>query len=146
MSFEVLLHLGTTLEGLCFTSFEVCLFRLAFSLAFFRAFRISELVTPSRRCEGGLCYEDVGVFDGRLECVLRRSKTDQQGRGTIIVLHELWGSPMYPVGSYAVYVSGLGVGRGPLLQHAEGTFLSQFQFIQVFRGGLTSMGDGRGAV
>lgn len=87
VSFDLLLSLGDRLLLVCDDSFELALFHLAFSLAFFGAFCISELVSSSRfRC-GGLVFLDVHLVEGHLRCTLRKSETDQQGRGHTVVLH-----------------------------------------------------------
>lgn len=140
VSYGLLLRLGSVLNGLCVSEDEIRLFRLAFALAFFGAFRISELVAPSKRQEGGLGFEDVTMLEGRLECILRRSKTDQRGRGTVVVLHALRESSMCPVSCYGAYVEWRREGPGPLLRHLDGTYLSQYQFVQVFRKGLAVLG------
>lgn len=140
VSFDILLRLGAALEGLCFSVFEVLVFRLAFSFAFFGAFRISELVAPSRIREGGLRAEDVQLKEASVECFLRRSKTDQRGRGSMVVFQALVVSPMCPVRCYGEYVQRRPAGPGPLLRHEDGSWLSQFQFTQVFRKGLIRIG------
>lgn len=59
VSFEMLLSLGLVLKQICADSYELCLFRAFFSLAFFGAFRVSELVSPSRAKGGGLKFAAV---------------------------------------------------------------------------------------
>lgn len=92
VSFEELLALGERLATACWSVFECTLFRLAFSLAFFGAFRISELVSPSRKREGGLRPVDVWDRGSHLVCFIPRSKTDQLGKGLWVTLP---GSVMY---------------------------------------------------
>lgn len=140
VSYDILLRLGISLGERCFSSFEVSLFRLAFSLAFFGAFRISELVSPSRSRCGGLRFEDVFLMGGSLDCYLRQSKTDQVGRGSTVSLHCLAGSDMCPVQLFSEYVFLRGSAPGPLLIHGDGLYLSRFQFTQVFRQCLQDMG------
>lgn len=54
----------------CSSPYELVLFWAAFSLAFFRAFRISEFVSQSRSAVSGLLRADVQVSDvkGQLVC------------------------------------------------------------------------------
>ncbi|XP_056414345.1 uncharacterized protein LOC130356606 [Hyla sarda] len=133
VTFSLLLRLGSLLAGVCFSVYELCLFRLAFALAFFGAFRISELVSPSRCRAGGLLFSDVVLVEGVLQCRVRRSKTDQLGRGAVVRLARLGSSEMCPVACYSAFLA-LRVGIvGPLLVHADGGFLSRFQFVGVFR-------------
>lgn len=116
------------------------MFRCAFALTFFGAFNISELVAPSRTREGGLHHEDVRCDGSVLCCLLRRSKTDQTGRVTVMSLHGLAGSAMCLVQAFGSYISLRPVGSAPLLVHADGSFLSRFQFVQVFRQCLVGLG------
>lgn len=140
VSFDLLLRLGEEVAGVCATVFEAVLFKLAFSLAFFGAFRISELVAPSRCRVGGLLFENMRCDAGSLVCWLPRSKTDQTGRGMSVPLGALRGSFMCPVAVFRAYVELRGSSVGVLLRHADGTFLSRFQFVQVFRKCLSRLG------
>lgn len=115
------------------------------SLAFFGAFRISELVAPSKIRPGGLMFEDTCLGTGLVECFLRRSKTDQRGRGVCVTLYALRGSLMCPVEALRQYRECRGVALGPLLIHADGSYLSQFQFVQIFRRCLTALGRDAGS-
>ncbi|XP_075055039.1 uncharacterized protein LOC142140939 [Mixophyes fleayi] len=67
--------------------YEKLLFSLAFSMAFFGAFRISELVARSRgHQESGLRAEHVSLGEGTFACKIVRSKTDQSGKGSWVQL------------------------------------------------------------
>lgn len=77
VSYELHLLLGEQLDVCCFSNFEAVLFRLAFSLAFFGAFRISELVAPSQQQEGGLLHRHVQLKGSVLECLLWRLYTER---------------------------------------------------------------------
>lgn len=46
-------------ESVCWLAFEAALFKSAFSLAFFAALRISELVPLIKHKQGGLKMEDL---------------------------------------------------------------------------------------
>lgn len=140
VSYSMLLALGAGLVSWCFGGYEELLFRAAFSLAFFGAFRISELVPPSRTRAGGLMDSDVCVQGDEVTCLVRRSKTDQLGKGVVVVLRRLVGSQMCPVGTLSAYLAVRPGAPGPLLVHEDGLFLSRFQFIQVFRKGLEMLG------
>lgn len=110
VSFTLLLSLGGKLLEFCRNGFEVILFRLAFSLAFFGAFRVSELVSPSKRSVGGL------------------------------LLHQLPGSDVCPVRCFQAFVAVRPGGPPPLLVHEDGSFLSKYQFVQVFRQCIRGLG------
>lgn len=81
VSFDNLQTLVVRLGLLCMSDYEVALFKAAFSFAFFDAFRISELVSPSKRVQGGLGSHDVVCKGHSIELLLHRSKTDQGGKG-----------------------------------------------------------------
>lgn len=55
-------------------------------------------------------------------------------------LHVLAGSTMCPVQRFLDYSSLCPAGPSPLLVHADGYFLSKFQFVQVFRQCLARLG------
>lgn len=71
-------------DRVCFSAFEVCLFRVAYVLAFFGAFWVSELVSPSHTKAGCLLEADVRFQGEILDCVICRSKTDQLGKGAMV--------------------------------------------------------------
>lgn len=74
--------------------------------------------------------------------MLRRSKTDQLGKGRKVQLYSITGSPLCPVDLVRRFLTvRLDVG-GPLLVHAEGTPLTRFQFVAVFRKCLITLGLG----
>lgn len=124
VSYELLLSLGDGLAGVFSSGYEIRLFRAAFPLTFFGAFRISELVSPSRCRAGGLLEADVKASGEDLACVIRRSKC----------------APMCSVVTVHNFLRTRPLGHSPLLIHGDGLFLSMFQFIQVFRKVLTHLG------
>ncbi|XP_075684263.1 uncharacterized protein LOC142652502 [Rhinoderma darwinii] len=144
VSFALLGSLGLSLVSVCRSPFEVELFQLAFSLAFFGALRIGELVSPSTKRAGGLRLEEVGLYGDRLELLLRRSKTDQMGKGKRIVLFALPGSAMCPVACMRAFKLRVGSPELPLLRHENGSFLSRYQFGVVFKKCLAAVGVAAG--
>ncbi|XP_075719756.1 uncharacterized protein LOC142760450 [Rhinoderma darwinii] len=144
MSFALLVSLGVSLVSVCRSSSEVELFQLAFSLAFFGALKIGELVSPSTKRAGGLRLEEVGLYGDRLEVWLRRSKTDQMGKGKRIVLFALPGSAMCPVACMRAFKPQVGSPELPLLRHEDGSFLSRYQFGAVFKKCLAAVGVAAG--
>lgn len=111
------------------------MFRVLFSIAFFGAFRVGELVSPSRRVPGGLMLDDVGVRNDRGILRLRRSKTDQKGKGVDVQLFTLSWAQVCPL---SVVQGFLGVRT--IFVHQDGAFLSRFQFVAVFRQCLWAAG------
>ncbi|XP_075688660.1 uncharacterized protein LOC142657510 [Rhinoderma darwinii] len=142
VSFELLVAICDLLREVCVSAFEVRLFTLAFSLAFFGAFRISELVSASKSVAGGLLYADVDWDGSCLSCLLRRSKTDQEGRGFVVRLYELPGSRVCPVRCFREFIAVRPEGPASLLVHADGLSLSKFQFSQVFKKFILLSGRG----
>ncbi|XP_075129430.1 uncharacterized protein LOC142202939 [Leptodactylus fuscus] len=140
VSFQLLCDIGGVLQGICTTEAEVSLFKAAFSLAFFGALRIGELVSSSKVRPRGLGFEDIDIYEDRVEFRIRRSKTDRFGRGSVVRLFAISGCLMCPVASVSGYVEGRGRVPGPLLIHADGSYLSRFQFVSVFRLCLQSLG------
>ncbi|KAM3921505.1 uncharacterized protein RB166_010897 [Leptodactylus fuscus] len=140
LPFGILNELLGVLGDVCGSEYEVLLFRLAFSLAFFGAFRVSELVSPSRRCPGGLGLGDCRMDGEELVCLLRRSKTDREGRGLVVRLRPLTDSVACPVNCFAAFMAVRPAGGGALLVHGDLSCLSKFQFVQVFRKGLERLG------
>lgn len=143
VSFRLLQDLGERVGVLCRSDYEVRLFRLAFALAFFGALRVGELISPSVQRPGGLRDEDVDLFGDRLEFHLRRSKTDQLGRGRRVVIFAVPESSVCPVRCLERFRAVRRVsaqGGDPLLVHEDGSYLSRFQFIAVFRKALQALG------
>ena len=94
--------------------------------------------------EGGFGFQDVRVEGDRVVIMLRRSKTDQVGRGIRVVLYALPGSEVCPVRTVGEFVCVRPIGLGAFFTHRDGTFLSKFQFVQVFRKCLCAAGyDGK---
>ncbi|XP_073498485.1 uncharacterized protein [Phyllobates terribilis] len=133
ISYGLLLTLGQLLGSVCKSPQEVKLFRLAFSLAFFGALRLVELVSPSRFVSGGLLKDDVDLYSDRVEVFIRFSKTDQFRKGCKVVLFAVAGSDMCPVRCLSEFGPGVGGFKSPLLVHDDGSFLSRFQVIAVLK-------------
>ncbi|XP_073507068.1 uncharacterized protein [Phyllobates terribilis] len=133
ISYGLLLALGQLLGSVCKSPWEVKLFRLAFSLAFFGALRLVELVSPSRFVNGGLLKVDVNLYSDRIEVFIRFSKTDQFRKGCKVVLFAVAGSDMCPVRCLSKFGLGVVGFKSPLLVHEDGSFLSRFQFVTVLK-------------
>ncbi|XP_077306255.1 integrase/recombinase xerD homolog [Lithobates pipiens] len=140
VSFELLGRFCGRLGVVCFSEYERVLFRAAFVLAFFGAFRIGELVSPSKTGPGGLFMEDVFCGDDRVRMRIRRSKTDQVGKGKDVVVFAIRDCELCPVFILREFLNARPDGSGPLLVHGNGEFVSRYQFIGVFRKCLTALG------
>lgn len=140
VTFEILQGIIRQLERVCSSGYEVMLFKVSFLLAFFGAFRIGELVSPSKKVQGGLSYQDVRCEAEVLELHLRKSKTDQLGRGKMVRVYPVMGSQLCPVGAVREFLGVRPVGLGPFLIHLGGEFLSRFQFRAVFAKCIQGLG------
>lgn len=116
------------------------MFKTAFSLAFFVAFRISELVSPSKRVHGGMLDREVTCGEDRVSLLLRWSKTDQAGRGRRVQIFAVPALPLCPVGAVREFLTVRPDLAGSFLLHADGSPLSRFQFISIFRKCLRALG------
>ncbi|CAJ0946547.1 unnamed protein product [Ranitomeya imitator] len=134
--FPSLSNLVRVSGSVCDSAYEATLISAAFSLAFFGAMRVSEIL-PSSRCRaGGLQLEDIVICDDGLR--VRRSKTDQEGRGIWFPLFAIKGSicPLALIKSY-MQVRG----NGPqLFIHENGSPLFVCLFLAVLRQALSFLG------
>lgn len=71
--------------GVCWSAFEAVLFKAASSVAFFVT--LSELVPLNKHKLDGLQMEDPLVGDRKVNIFIRRSKTDQLGKGAWLILN-----------------------------------------------------------
>ncbi|XP_073533070.1 uncharacterized protein [Phyllobates terribilis] len=133
ISYGLLLTLGELLASVCKSPWEIGLFRLAFSLAFFWSLHLGELVSPSRFVSGGLSKEDVNLYLDRIEVFIRLSKMDQFKKGCKVVLFAVAGSDMCLVLCVREFGLGPGGHKSPLLVHEDGSFLSGYEFLAVLK-------------
>lgn len=140
VSFAVLGEVVTQLENVCRSRFEYVLFRAAFILTFFGAFRVGELVSKNKRGEGGVDVQDVQLRGDALGVFLKRSKTDQLGKGAWVELRSVPGSPLCPVTAVGEFCRVRPAGGGTFFRHEDGSALSRFQFQAVFRQCLRATG------
>lgn len=115
---------------------------VSFSLAFFAALRVGELVSASRLKIGGLLSSDVIGSADAVQLNIRRSKTDPFGKGVWIRLARS-GGPACPVRTVERYISlrSLGV---TFLSHADGSPLTRYQFSSVFKQCRLAVGEDPG--
>lgn len=140
VSFSIIQVICENLGSVCSLGYEMFLFRAAFSVAFFGSFRVGELVSPSRRVAGGFLARDVLATENRVVLRLSQSKTDQRGKAVSVKLYSLPGSRVCPMRGVRDFLEVHPVGGGPILVHGDGSYLSGFQFISVFRKCLSAAG------
>ena len=135
ISLHMLRRFWKILEDVCSTPYEAALFRAAFALAFYGAFRSSELLPASKddRQGSALARHDIQVSGSQLVIRLRHSKTDQRGKGSTIILPSAPPGDPCPVQSVAYYLMVRPSLPGPLLLHTNGQCLSRYQFMAVLR-------------
>ncbi|XP_077207291.1 integrase/recombinase xerD homolog [Paroedura picta] len=126
----------------CLSRFETVLAAAAFTVAFFGAFRCSELLAPARwsASSHAVAINDVEVYREHLVITLRHSKTDQRGRGSRITLHRSHHREICPVRNMQAYLSVRPLGQGGLFVHQDGTSFSRYQFGAVLKRCLRGMG------
>lgn len=138
VSYHLLQSLLGALPGICSSPYETLLFSTVFGLAFFGAFRACELVPLSRNKAGGLQFSDIVLGPDSLRVRVRRSKTDQFGRGSWVHLRPSSG-PICPV----LLVKGF-LEQRPLgdvfFIHEDGSPVTRFQFSSLFRRCLSASG------
>lgn len=138
---QLLGDLLSILPGVAETGFKATLLSLAFSCAFFGAFRVGELVAAGKRSlDTGLRFADVLFCDEAVLCRLPRSKTDQTGQGRWVTLGAQGGVETYPVQLAAVYARLRPMESDLWLLHADGSPLTQFQFGAVLKQCLRKLG------
>ncbi|XP_031747536.1 uncharacterized protein LOC116406780 isoform X1 [Xenopus tropicalis] len=140
VTFSILEGLFDQLYKVCKSSYEVTLFQLAFSLAFFGAFRIGELVSNTKREEGGIQLRHVERCGSVIQVRIFESKTDKGGRGLSVQLHQVLGCKICPVSCFLNFCKVRSSHRLSLLVHEDESVLSRFQFTAVFRQCLTALG------
>ncbi|KAJ7331886.1 hypothetical protein JRQ81_014066 [Phrynocephalus forsythii] len=130
----ILRALWGELTGFCWSSYEARLFRCAFTLAFFGAFRVGELVASSRKEKGhSLALEDLIFTPGALIIRLRSSKIDQRAKESHVILKKQGDTQLCPIKAAHKYLAHRGELPGPLLQHANGIPLTHYQFAGVMQ-------------
>lgn len=102
-------------------------------MAFFGTFRISELVSLSKRVVGGLWLGDVQCSELSVQICIRRSKTDQHRKGVRVELFRGHCIQCCPVAALRQFLVIRPQGHGALFIHLDGSCLSRFQFTAVLR-------------
>ncbi|KAM4029675.1 uncharacterized protein ACNLHF_024605 [Anomaloglossus baeobatrachus] len=138
ISISLLQRLIAVIPRLCSSPFESALFSAAFALAFFGALRIGELVPLSKNRPGGLRFDDVSYCDGGLRIRIRKSKTDPAGIGSWVPLYAIQGA-VCPRMLVATYLS-LRRDGFCFFSHEDGSPLTRFQFLSIFRKCLCNLG------
>lgn len=142
ITFEVLAGLTDHLPGVCKSHYEAVMFQAAFTLAFFGALRVGEIVANSKveATNHPLDVQDISVGQAGVTVSIRRSKTDQKARGARFQLAPLQGLGPCPWRACKAFLAIRPRQVGPLFIHRDGSFLSRYQFTGVLRAGLATLG------
>ncbi|XP_031758062.1 uncharacterized protein LOC100497302 [Xenopus tropicalis] len=138
VDFQLLQRLLAPLQVICRSQYETALFQAAFSLAFFGALPISELVPPSAKKPGGLMQEDMIINQKFIRFRLSRSKTDIMGRGCWVTISAIRGQAC-PVNLINAYAALRRAGTN-FLVHEDGAPLTRYQFSRLFNRCLEHLG------
>ncbi|KFP79988.1 hypothetical protein N310_13815, partial [Acanthisitta chloris] len=136
VTIEVLRSLLGTLESVCSCPYECMLFRAMFTVAFFGALRIEEMVAIHQNTAGQelLYLSDLQLTEGRAILCLHTSPVDQQRHLIQLRLSkEKW---VCPVEALRVYVAARPRGEGPLFVHANCMTVTKREFLTVFHRAL----------
>lgn len=131
ISSDLLVKLISVLEVVCFSPYEVLLFKTVFVIAFFGAFRVGEMVAPNKVSASFLRFSDVLVVGDSVRIFLRRSKTDQSGRGRWVTLYIAPSGVICPVFWVSQYLLVRPPGSGSFFIHLDLSPLTRFQFSAV---------------
>ncbi|KAJ8316731.1 hypothetical protein KUTeg_005677 [Tegillarca granosa] len=117
------------LETVCWSGYELWLFRSAYCFAFYGLLRVSELVyTTADMAHRPLFYSDIKVSTSGskvgLLVKIRFSKTDQQGRSITLRIPVITGKSVCPVLSIKKFLSVRNRSDGILFIHEDGSPLT----------------------
>ncbi|XP_077774391.1 integrase/recombinase xerD homolog [Podarcis muralis] len=142
LTYDILSQIHKALRTVCWSKYEARLFSAAFSISFFGALRIGEVV-----CEGGVTHaqrgillSDITLSRSDLIIRVRSSKTDQQGKGALLRLPAAQDKGPCPVRDARRFLYLRPKNPGPLFIHADGSRLARQQFTRVMRMALTACG------
>ena len=140
ISLDILSGLCRATSAVCFSDYEALLFRTAFALAYFGAFRISELIPANKKGVSGIRLEHVVLDRERVHIWLSCSKTDQGGRGRWVELKVQDGLATCPVALVKQFLGVRPPGGGNFLTHLDLLPLTKYQFDAVLKRSLGIMG------
>ena len=126
------------------TSYQETMLWAAATMCFFGFFRAGEITVPNLAAfdaSVNLAWGDVAVADTgeALQVWLKRSKTDQYGRGTEVFLGAT-GDDLCPVQAVRLYATRRGTAAGAFFCSQEGAPLTKTRFVELVRAALASAG------
>ena len=144
ITLTILSQLVGSLPVLCSSSYEACLFKAAFTMAFFGFLRVGEFTTVSKQgsWDNILSPSDV-IISGKpaiIEMNIRSSKTDQRGVGTTLQIEQGPNLDVCPVVALSSYLRIRPSRDGPLFIHFGGDPLTRYQFSILLKKGVKAVG------
>ncbi|XP_053545391.1 uncharacterized protein LOC128636396 [Bombina bombina] len=128
------------LEGVCANRDEALIFRTAFLVAFHGAMRIGELLPKNRKIvKGGVETGDVRCGEEAVLILVRRSKTDKEGKGAWLNMAKTGGT-LCPVACVKEYLIARRKGGRTFLRHADGSDVTIFQFKSILQRVVKKLG------
>ncbi|XP_041464258.1 uncharacterized protein LOC121415177 isoform X1 [Lytechinus variegatus] len=145
ITLALLSKLLPTLNNVCSSFYEACLFQAAFLLAFYGFLRVGEFTARGRLGDTKkiIQLQDIQVGNGPLRTMLvkiRYSKTDQYGSSTTLSIKENGILGGCPVVAMIRFLDLRRKNSGPLFCHINGLPLTRYQFGAVVKKALRSTG------
>ncbi|KAJ7414494.1 hypothetical protein WISP_83811 [Willisornis vidua] len=140
VTIEVLRSLLGTLESVCTSPYECLLFRAMFTVAFFGALRMEEMVANHQNIlQPELLYlRDLLLTEGSANLCMHTVHMGQQRYWIQLRLSkEMW---VCPVEALRIYVAARPAGDGPLFVHSNNMAVTKREFLTVFRRALMFAG------
>lgn len=137
ITFQILARLVDSLPGLCTSPYKTVLFWVAFTIAFFRALRVWELVANFKleAAKHPLGIQDVSLSRAGVTLTVKGSKMNQRVHGA-----QLQGDSPCPWQTCKTFLA-ICLWKGPpLFIHRDGSFLLRYQFTGVLQAGLAVLG------
>ncbi|OCT68288.1 hypothetical protein XELAEV_18039587mg, partial [Xenopus laevis] len=94
----------------------------------------------NKRCPGRIERDDIHLVDGKLKITLKKSKTDNVGKGTTLWLGNSTEQSLCPVLAFSHYQQVRPCLSGPFFIHSDGSFVTRFQFAKILKGAVNKLG------
>lgn len=138
---DILVKICRVLQFVCYSNYEVVLFRAAFSLAYFGLLRVGEMVyTDQRQADHALRQNDVCFIKNTLRIRVRMSKTNQSGTPVFLHIPPIGDKSICPVQSMLNYINLRPSCDGILFCHVNGHPLTRYQFGAVLSKSVSHLG------
>ncbi|OCT76264.1 hypothetical protein XELAEV_18031459mg [Xenopus laevis] len=118
-------------ESVCLSDYEATLFKLLFLLMFFAALRVSE--AASKLKQGGLHINYVQLVDNKLRVLIKKSKIEQLGKGTLLWIGSFERLNLCPVKAYDSFLAIRPNVDGSFFIHSDGLPVTKFQLEHVLK-------------